>query len=95
MLAAPSLLLLELGVSYALVPWACERSPAALHVLLGSTLAMALILTALSWRDGAAQRASHQRFLRLVGVAVGALASLVVVAQWLTALVIDPCLSSL
>ena len=94
MLAAPCLLLLELSVSYALVPWTCERSPAALHVLLGTTLVIVLCLTGLSWCNGS-EGASHQRFLRIVGVAVGGLVALVVVAQWATALVIDPCLSSL
>ena len=93
---APLLLLLELTVSYAMIPWTCERTqPVALHLVIGGALIIVVAIAGLSSRRFPPPELRRERFLRELGVAISALVALVVALQWLTALILQPCISSL
>jgi hypothetical protein len=93
---APVLLLLELTVAYAIIPWTCEwKLPVAFHALIGGTLLIALAIAGLSWCHLAPAESRRERFLGVLSIAISALVTLVVAVQWLTALVVPQCVSSL
>ena len=97
MLIAPSVLLLELTLAYALIPWSCETPSRgmAVHLLIGGALLTTLIMTAFAWRRLQTYQAAHRSFLEQLSVAMGALVSLVIAVQWLTTSILPRCVSAL
>lgn len=99
---APVAFLAELALAYALVPYACEsQKHATVHIVqvLTLTIAVAAALYALrEFRvagrerpDDAADEATRNRFVALLGVLVSGTVSLALLAQWITTWVIPPC----
>ena len=85
------------------MPLACAtQQPVWIHLVSAAALAIALagiVMAHRVWResdvdaatpDGAAE-ASRTRFLALLGISISALMALAAAAQWLTAMVIPPC----
>ena len=104
LLAAPSVMLTNLSVSYALSAHACNpRIALPLHASSAISAAIALILSfvaAANWRQRPAQRDLHEMlpltegtFVPAVATAVAALSSLVIFAQWLAVWILPHCLS--
>ena len=103
LLLAPMLALTALGINYALVTPACEQQAkvAWLHGVFAASLLLSVLFTVLSGRnwqrskvhqvESESQTRNRQRFVALVAVLVGALSSLVLVAQWLPLWVLSPC----
>jgi hypothetical protein len=101
-IVTPLVALAQQSINYALVAAECaqqQRLP--VHAVAAAALAIALIGAASAWRDlrtiGAAPIAdsgdsrSNARLLALVGVCVSAITALAVIAMWLTAAFIPPC----
>ena len=107
LLVAPSLALTNLGVTYALVTPSCTRqSMLAPNLVSAAFLAVCIWMSWGAWRNwrtskiergpdaGDTDAAPDRRpFLALVAVMVGALSSLVVLAQWFPQWVLSPCAS--
>ena len=103
LLLAPMLALTALGINYALVTPACEQQAnvAWLHGVFAASLLLSVLFTVLAGRnwqcskvhqvESESQTRNRQRFVALVAVLVGALSSLVLVAQWLPLWVLSPC----
>jgi hypothetical protein len=102
MFMPPLAFLTLLSVAYAAVPWACEHQHRApLHAMAGVTLALALGLALLAWRewravglerpDDRANRASWLRLLAVLGLMLSGLSALATIALWITQFVIPPC----
>jgi hypothetical protein len=98
-IGAPLVFLGELSLAYALVPWACRTQH---HAVLDVVGAVALVLTlaalvagAVGWRQARARRgsplAARQEFLGQIAVALAALSTLAVIAQWGTRVAVAPC----
>ena len=99
----PALVVLaQQSVSYALVGYECaqqQRFP--IHAVAALALTVALVGVLVGWRDwkAAGVAASEEnaaiganaRFLAIVGTSMSALMALVVLAMWLTAAFIPPC----
>jgi hypothetical protein len=91
LLLAPLLALASISAGYALVPPACAPGRGwLLDLLILPCLAGALVCTALAWKD--MRHRVHEPFLSLVATGTGAFFSLVIAAQWVTRLVLDPCM---
>lgn len=101
-LAGPLAALTQLQVNYALVRWACDRGIEwSLHVVALVALLVTLAAALLSWRnwwragggfeDGGAGVLPRSRFMALVGLMLGLLSALVVVAQWIPVFLYNPC----
>jgi hypothetical protein len=91
LILAPLLALTSISAGYALVPPACAPGRAwLLDLLILPCLAGALACTALAWKE--ARRPAREPFLSLVATGAGAFFSLVIAAQWVTRLVLDPCM---
>jgi hypothetical protein len=94
-LVAPFLLLTQLSLAYAVLPWSCKAGfHAAVHWVIGVSLVLALGMFAFSWRN--LRRAFHggnerAHFTALLAVLLSALVGLVIVVQWLTAFILPPC----
>jgi hypothetical protein len=102
LLAAPSVALLNLSVSYALSALACDPS---ISLPLNATSALSLVLTILmtlaaarAWPRHAAPGeeptggpAVGTTFLPTLATAIGALSSLVIFAQWLAVWILPHC----
>ena len=96
---APLALLSSISAGYALVPWACAHQrhgvldAVIVIALVGTLLAVALEATRLR-RGGAARdlpMAARDTLLSQIGVGVGVLCALALIAQWVTRLAIAPC----
>jgi uncharacterized membrane protein (DUF4010 family) len=107
LLVAPSLALTNLTVTYALVTPSCARQSMAAPNLVSAVFLLACLWMSWgawrNWRTGrrVAGHAAGESdaapdrspFLALVAVMVGALSSLVVLAQWFPQWVLSPCAS--
>lgn len=102
-LGPPFFFLLNLEVTYAIVTWACASGNAwALHashlVTLLAALAAGLLGRALwsrlggGWPDTRAGSEARSRFMAALGALGGVLFALVILAQWVTVMVLGPCL---
>lgn len=102
LLLSPSLALAGQALAYALATPSCARqAQAPLHAVVAACLALSLVFTAMAWR--AARRhadpsredepAARGRFVAQLGVGVGALSSLVLLALWSGPLWFSPCSS--
>jgi hypothetical protein len=94
--------LFNLEMSYALVPTACgSRNVLPVHLVHLVSLGMAVIgmLFALrewrrsgaTWSDGEAGPLGRTRFLSGLGLLLGLQFGLVILAQWIPTLVLNPC----
>jgi len=99
---APFAAMLHLQLSYMDVRHACRSaSELRLHLESAVLLAVALVGVLLAWRGWHAVGATwpadegghdgRSRFLFLAGLLLGALFSLVIVAQWLAVFLLAPC----
>jgi hypothetical protein len=102
---APSLALATQSTLYAMVTPSCAtQSQLQMHAVAAVALLLALLLTALAagdWTlhhaqsasadDDAGDPRSARRFLAIVGTAVAAISSLVIVAMWFGIWVLSPC----
>jgi hypothetical protein len=102
MLAAPFAFLLNLQISYMLVPWVCVTGQLFwLHLAGALTLLLALAGGFLAWRNwkksGQEWRShersveSRSRFMAILGLMMSGLFSLIILAQWIANLIIGPC----
>ena len=101
LLLAPMLALTALSINYALVTPACEQQANVvwLHVVFAASLLLSVLFTVLAGRNWQRSKAhqtesrtrDRKRFVALVAVLVGALSSLVLVAQWLPLWLLSPC----
>ena len=103
-LAGPAAFFLHLELDYVFVPWTCEHGNRwLLHLVALLAIAVTAAGAALSWRNldragrdwpenadegGSIARA---RFVAGLGVAMGALFLLVMLAQWIPIWILDPC----
>src|ERR1700704_4436843 len=80
MLIAPTVLILELTVAYALVPWTCAQSarPAVFHVAIGTALLVTLFIAGAAGVDLARvpSAAKRERFQGQVSLAISSLVAL-------------------
>ena len=101
-LAGPLATLTQLQVNYALALWACGAGREwALHLVALLALVVTVGAGLLSWRnwrragasweDGGAGIVPRSRFMAVVGILIGALLSLVVIAQWIPIFIHGPC----
>lgn len=103
-LAGPVAWMLHLGINHALVSWSCGVAhPLAFHLVTLVTLALSLAGLGVARRshqrlgqestdDSAGDVHDRSRFMTLGGLALSAFFTLVIVAQWLPTLLLDPCL---
>ena len=101
LLLTPMLALTALSINYALVTPACEQQANVvwLHGVFAASLLLSVLFTVLAgrnWQRSKAYQAEsrtrdRKRFVALVAVLVGALSSLVLVAQWLPLWLLSPC----
>lgn len=102
LLAAPLAFLLNLQISYMLVPWACSTGHTSwLHVASFGSLLLALLGAFIAWRNwqksGRGWRSegggavARSRFMAVVGLMNGGLFSLIILAQWAANFIIGPC----
>lgn len=101
-LITPLIALLQISANYALVPLACEKQQ---HAPIHWVAAISLLAVAAGvwmawsvWREAGVHSPgdwgdplSRRRFLAVVGLSVSALMALTIVAQWLTAAFVPPC----
>jgi hypothetical protein len=101
-LAGPLAMLIQLQVNYALVLWACAAGREwALHLVTLLALLITIAGGLLSWRnwrragavweDEGAGVLPRCRFMAAVGILVGILFALVIVAQWIPIFMYGPC----
>jgi hypothetical protein len=101
-LITPLIALLQLAANYALVPLACEKQlHAPIHLVAGAALLAALAgvwMAWSAWRDAGVHSPgdwgdalSRRRFLAAIGISLSGLMVLTIVAQWLTAAFVPPC----
>jgi hypothetical protein len=101
-LLAPFAFLLNLQISYMLVPWACSSGQIFwLHIAAFGSLLLAALGALTAWRNW--QKAGREwqseggnatarsRFMGIVGLLMSGLFSLIILAQWIANLIIDPC----
>jgi hypothetical protein len=102
LLLAPIAFLINLEVSYALVPTACaSRNKLPVHLVQLTCLLLTLygLLTAwrcwkaagATWPGEAGDPLARSRFMAGTGLLVSAMFVLVIVAQWIPIVVLDPC----
>lgn len=101
-LLAPFSFLLNLQVSYALVPWACSAGhPFWLHLASAGTFLLAMLGAFTAWRNWQKTGRESQseggtplarsRFMAIIGLMMSALFSLIILAQWIADFILDPC----
>jgi hypothetical protein len=101
-LVSPSLVLLQLTIAYALVPWTCRQgTDLPIHAVMAVTFALVAFATWAAWRelralraDDAAQpllAARRPTFTASLDVLVSLIALLVVAAQWIAVFVLGSC----
>jgi cytochrome c biogenesis factor len=102
LLLAPVAFLLNLEAAYALVPTACSsHNELPVHLVHLACLLFAVYGLSTAWRSWNALGATwpseegdplaRSRFLAGTGLLVSAMFILVIVAQWIPTLVLDPC----
>ena len=104
LLLAPSLVLIDLTVAYAMVTPTCARQhEQILHLISGGFLAASLLLTILAVAEtrraqtgeavhvDADDAENRQYFIACVAVWTAALSSLVIAARWIPQWVLSPC----
>jgi hypothetical protein len=98
----PLAFLLNLEAAYALVPTACSsRNLLLVHLVHLVCLVLAIFggFTALrhwrasggTWPGGAGGRLSRTQFMSGLGMLLGLLFTVVIVAQWIPSFMLDPC----
>jgi hypothetical protein len=102
LLGTPSLMLLDLSVSYALSSVACNHaaSTAALHGLSAACLVAGIVISIGASRENRVARKAHQQtltklaphFLPTVATAVSSLSTLVIAMMWTAVFMLHPCL---
>lgn len=101
-LAGPAAFLLNLQISFTLVPWACAYDlQYALHLATLIFLLMAALGGFASWRiwrdagrgwpDEAAGAVPRTRFMAVVGILISGMFFLTVLAQGITAMILGAC----
>jgi hypothetical protein len=101
-LIAPFAFLLNLQISYMLVPLACSTGQVFwLHVASAGALVLALLgafialrnwqRTGRGWQSEGGSAAARSRFMAITGLLMSGLFSLVILAQWIADFIIDPC----
>ena len=102
-LGVPGVWALQLQVGYALVPWVCKHHKVwLLHVATLASLAVGALLLLIAWLDyrktyrpqsESLETGVHSRgrFLGALGLLVAALFLLLIAAQGIPSLFIDPC----
>ena len=101
-LLAPLATLSLLETNYALVPWACAAGREwPMHAVALFVLIFNLAGTALSyrnwkglgssWKDEGGAATDRSRFMAALGILIGLLMSLVVLALWIPVFVYGPC----
>lgn len=99
---APLAFLAELTLAYALVPYACEsQRHAPLHAVNAVALAVAVAGALYAWQVYRAaggepvgdpgDRTARDRFVGMLGLLLGTIVSLALLAQWITAWMLPPC----
>ena len=94
--------LVHLEVGYLLVPWACTTEQDLwVHISGVLSIVLAAVGTAAAWRTGIpadrersdshSSRSPRTSFLGAVGLGMGAIFTLILIAQWIAAIVIGPC----
>jgi hypothetical protein len=102
-LLAPFSFLLNLQISYALVPWACAAGHIFwLHLASAGTFLLAMLGAFTAWRSWqktgrelqseGGNPVARSRFMAITGLMMSALFSLVILAQWIANFILDPCL---
>ena len=104
LLVAPSLVLIDLTIAYAMVTPTCARQhEQMLHLISATFLAASLLLTLLAAVESrrvqvakaahvdADDAANRQYFIAQVAVWTAALSSLVIAARWIPQWVLSPC----
>jgi hypothetical protein len=102
LLLPPAAFLLNLEVAYALVPTACStHNPILVHLVHIACLALAVVggITALrtwrrsgaTWPGGQGGRVGRTQFMAGLGVLLGVLFTLVILAQWIPSFMLSPC----
>jgi hypothetical protein len=102
LLLAPVAFLINLEVAYALVPTACSsRNELPVHMVHLACLVLTLYGLLTAWRCWQATGATwpgeegdpsaRSRFMAGTGLLVSAMFVLVVLAQWIPSLMLDPC----
>jgi hypothetical protein len=102
LLLAPATFFAHLQGAYVLVPRACRyHADVWLHVVGVASVVVAALGTLVAWRvwDATGRHATTEtggplpraRFLGVTGLGVGALLTLILVAQWVAAFFISPC----
>lgn len=102
-LIPPLAALVQQSTSYALVAMECaEQRRLPVHAVAVVALLVALAGIVVAWRDwraagvavpqDAGDQRSRARFLAIMGVSISALMALVMIAMWLTAVFILPCM---
>jgi hypothetical protein len=101
-LVPPAAFLLNLEIAYALVPAACSARTVMLVQLVHLvSLALTMFATAVAlrawrrsgatWPGGEGGRVSRTRFMSGMGILMGVMFALVIVAQWIPSFILDPC----
>jgi hypothetical protein len=104
LLIAPFAFLLNLQVSYMLVPFVCATGRGLwLHIAAGSSLILAALSLLISWRNWqkagrkwqseAGSIAARSRFMAVMGLLMSAIFCLAILAQWIANFIIGPCQS--
>ena len=104
LLVAPSLVLVDLTISYAMVTPTCARQhEIMLHLISAAFLTASLVLTILAAIEtrrlyaaaamhvDADDEANRRYFIARVAIWTGALSSLVIAARWIPQWVLSPC----
>lgn len=101
LLLAPIAFLVNLEVAYALVPAACSsRNELPIHLVHLACLLLTLYALLSAWHSWKAAGTTspaeegglaRSRFMAGTGLLVSAMFMLVIVAQWIPSLVLDPC----
>lgn len=106
LLLAPAAWIVELELVYMMANWACLGLPLfSLHIAAGTCLLISLwglVIAGRNWRASGSRLPSDEqdpvtarvRFMSVLGVMTGALFSLLIVAQWLAVVFLDPCPAS-
>ena len=98
---SPVSLLTAISAGYALVPWACAHQR---HGVIDLVIALALAATVIAIglevrhvvrvnRQRESPVAAREVFLSQIGIAVGLLCAVGVIAQWTTRFAVGPCVS--
>jgi hypothetical protein len=101
-LLPPVAFLLNLELAYALVPVACgARTVVLVHVVHLVSLALAVFAGVVAWRtwqksgatwpEGEGGRLSRTQFMAGLGILMGLMFAVVILAQWIPSFILDPC----